>query len=91
MNRSLRRDTKEKGLSPLRYHKIIHIIRITVSYHKCSHRTGEVRPGETDVREAVPRVRAVRSGSDGGDQTEGVECLQAALLLSATVRSPEFR
>jgi hypothetical protein len=26
-----------KRPEPLRYHKIIHIIRITVSYHKCSH------------------------------------------------------
>jgi hypothetical protein len=35
-NRSFRRGTQEKGLSPLRYHNIIHIIRIAVSYHKCS-------------------------------------------------------
>jgi hypothetical protein len=28
---------RKKGLSPLRYHKIIHIIRITVPYHKCSY------------------------------------------------------
>jgi hypothetical protein len=41
--------------------------------------------------EAVPTVRAVRSGSDGGDQTEGVEWLRAALLLSAAVRSPKLR
>jgi hypothetical protein len=46
---------------------------------------------ETDRREAVPAVRAVRSGSDGGDQTEGVEWLRAALLLSAAVRSLELR
>jgi hypothetical protein len=72
------------------------------------------------VREAVLAVRAVRSGSDGGDQrqdkgaghacakwyprsrpcdqdwTEGIrpgrgEWLQAALLLSTAVRSPELR
>jgi hypothetical protein len=35
------------------------------------------------VCEAVPAVRAVRSESDGGDHTEGVEWLRAALLLSA--------
>jgi hypothetical protein len=33
----------------------------------------------------------VRSRSDGGDQTEGVERLQAALFISAAVRSPELR
>jgi hypothetical protein len=72
------------------------------------------------VREAVPTVRVVRSGSEGGDQrqakgagractkryprsgpcdqdqTEGIrpgrgERLRAALLLSASVRSPELR
>jgi hypothetical protein len=43
------------------------------------------------VREAVPAIRAIRSESDGGDQTEGVEWLWAALLLSAAVRSPELR
>jgi hypothetical protein len=43
------------------------------------------------VREAVPAIRAVRSESDGGDQTKGVEWLRAALLLSAAVRSPELR
>jgi hypothetical protein len=44
------------------------------------------------VREAVTTVRAVRSRSDGGDQTEGVEWLRAVLLLSAAVmRSPELR
>jgi hypothetical protein len=42
------------------------------------------------VREAVTTVRAVRSRSDGGDQTEGVEWLRAVLLLSAAVRSPEL-
>jgi hypothetical protein len=31
------------------------------------------------VREAVPAVRAVRSGSDGGDQTGGVECAKRYL------------
>jgi hypothetical protein len=36
-NRSLRRGTQENGLSPLEYHKTISIIKITVSYHKCSH------------------------------------------------------
>jgi hypothetical protein len=54
-------------------------------------RMGEVRPEETDVHEAVPGVRAVRSGSDGGDQTEGVEWLRAALLLFASMRSSELR
>jgi hypothetical protein len=39
------------------------------------------------VREAVPAVRAVRSESDGGDQTKGDGRLQAALFLSAAVRS----
>jgi hypothetical protein len=43
------------------------------------------------VREAVPAIRAVRSESDGGDQTEGVEWLRAALLLSVVVRSLELR
>jgi hypothetical protein len=43
------------------------------------------------VREAVPAIRAIRSESDGGDQTKGVEWLWAALLLSAAVRSPELR
>jgi hypothetical protein len=43
------------------------------------------------VCEAVPAMRAVRSESDGGYQTEGVEWLWAALLLSAAVRSPELR
>jgi hypothetical protein len=43
------------------------------------------------VREAVPGVWAVRSESDGGDQTEGVEWLWAVLLLSVAVRSPELR
>jgi hypothetical protein len=42
------------------------------------------------VREAVPVIRAVRSESDGGDQTEGVEWLWAPLLLSAAVKSPEL-
>jgi hypothetical protein len=42
------------------------------------------------VREAVPAIRAIRSKSDGGNQTEGVKWLRAALLLSATVRSPEL-
>ena len=43
------------------------------------------------VREAVPVVRAVRSESDGDDQTRGDGQLRAALFLSATVRSPELR
>jgi hypothetical protein len=43
------------------------------------------------VREAVPAVRAVRSESDGGDQTRGDGRLRAALFLSAAVRSPELR
>jgi hypothetical protein len=43
------------------------------------------------VREAVPVVRVVRSGSDGGDQTGGNRRLRAAQLLSAAVRSPELR
>jgi predicted DNA-binding protein (UPF0278 family) len=47
--------------------------------------------GETDVRKAVPAVQAVRSESDEGDQAERVEWLQAVLLLSAAVRSPELR
>jgi hypothetical protein len=33
----------------------------------------------------------MRSESDGGDQTEGVEWLRAAPLLSTAVRSPELR
>jgi hypothetical protein len=43
------------------------------------------------VREAVPTVRAVRSESDGGDQTRGDGGLRAVLFLSAAVRSPELR
>jgi hypothetical protein len=42
------------------------------------------------VHEAVPAIRAVRSESDGGDQTEGVEWLRAPLLLSTAVKSPEL-
>jgi hypothetical protein len=42
------------------------------------------------VREAVPTVWAVRSESDGGDQTKGDGRLRAALFLSAAVRSPEL-
>jgi hypothetical protein len=42
------------------------------------------------VREAVPAVRAVRSRSDGGSD-RGHRRLRAVPLLSATVRSPEFR
>jgi hypothetical protein len=33
----------------------------------------------------------VRSKSDEGDQTEGVEWLRAALVLSVAVRLPELR
>jgi hypothetical protein len=36
-------------------------------------------------------VRAVRSESDGGDQTGGNRRLRAAPLLSTAVRSPELR
>jgi hypothetical protein len=43
------------------------------------------------VREAVPAIWTVRSGSDGGDQTRRGERLRAALLVSAAVRSPELR
>ena len=43
------------------------------------------------MREAVPVVRAVRSESDRGDQTRVDGWLQAALFLSAAVRSPELR
>jgi hypothetical protein len=43
------------------------------------------------VREAVPAIRAVRSESDGGDQTRGNSRLRAAPLLSAAVKSPELR
>jgi hypothetical protein len=43
------------------------------------------------VREAVPAVLAVRSESDGGDQTRGDGRLWAALFLSMAVRSPELR
>jgi hypothetical protein len=42
------------------------------------------------VREAVPAIRAVRSESDGGDQTRGNSRLRAAPLLSAAVKSPEL-
>jgi hypothetical protein len=48
-------------------------------------------PGrQARVREVVPAVRAVRSKSDGGDQTRGGR-LRAALFLSAEVRSPKLR
>jgi hypothetical protein len=43
------------------------------------------------VREAVPAIWVMRSGSNGGDQTGGVKRLRVALLLSAAVRSPELR
>jgi hypothetical protein len=43
------------------------------------------------VREAVSAIWAVRSRSDGGDQTGGSEQLRAAPLLSTAVRSPELR
>jgi hypothetical protein len=43
------------------------------------------------VREALSVVRAVRSESDGGDQTRGNRRLRAAPLLSVAVRSPELR
>jgi hypothetical protein len=43
------------------------------------------------VREAVSTIWAVRSRSDGGDQTGEDERLRAALLLSAAVKSPELR
>jgi hypothetical protein len=43
------------------------------------------------VHEAVPAVRTFRSRPDGGDQTEGVKWLHAALLLSVVVRSPALR
>jgi hypothetical protein len=43
------------------------------------------------VREAVSVFWAVRSRSDGGDQTRRDERLRVALLLSAAVRSPELR
>jgi hypothetical protein len=36
-------------------------------------------------------VRAIRSRSDGGNQTEGVEWLRAALLLSVAARLLELR
>jgi hypothetical protein len=42
------------------------------------------------VREAVPTIWVVRSGSDEGDQTRRDERLRAALLLSAAVRSPKL-
>jgi hypothetical protein len=42
------------------------------------------------VHEAVSAIWAVRSRSDGGDQTREEEWLRAALLLSAAVRSPEL-
>jgi hypothetical protein len=35
-----------------------------------------------------PRSGSCDQRSDGGDQTEGSEQLQAALLISTTVRSP---
>jgi hypothetical protein len=54
-----------------------------------------IKIGRREGSEGGPKgsevVRAVRSGLDGGDQTEGVEWLRAALLLSAMVRSPELR
>jgi hypothetical protein len=42
-------------------------------------------------REAVPAVLVVRLGSDGGDQTGGVEWLRAVPLLSTAVGSSELR
>jgi hypothetical protein len=38
-----------------------------------------------------PAIWAVRSRSNGGDQTRGDERLRAALLISTAVRSPELR
>jgi hypothetical protein len=52
---------------------------------------GRALIGRPSVREAVSAVWAVRSRSDGGDQTGGGERLWAALLLSATVKSPKLR
>jgi hypothetical protein len=43
------------------------------------------------VREALSVVQAVRSESNGGDQTRGNRWLRAAPLLSAAVRSLELR
>jgi hypothetical protein len=42
------------------------------------------------VHEAVSTIWAMRSRSDGGDQTREDELLRAALLLSAAVRSSEL-
>jgi hypothetical protein len=42
------------------------------------------------LREVVSAIWAMRSRSDGGDQTGGDEQLRAALLLSVAVRSPEL-
>jgi hypothetical protein len=42
------------------------------------------------VREAVSAIWAMRSRSDGGDQTREDGRLRAALLISATVRSPDL-
>jgi hypothetical protein len=38
-----------------------------------------------------PTVRAVRSRSDGGNQTVETDVREAAPLLSAAMRSPELR
>jgi hypothetical protein len=46
---------------------------------------------QTCGREAVSAIWVVRSGSNGGNQTKGVEWLRAALLLSAAVKSLELR
>jgi hypothetical protein len=43
------------------------------------------------VCEAVSTIWAVRSRSNEGDQTEGVERLRVALFISVAVRSPEVR
>jgi hypothetical protein len=49
------------------------------------------RAAGAHAQSGIPAVRTVRSESDGGEnQTGGNRQLRAALLLSATVRSPEL-
>jgi hypothetical protein len=54
-------------------------------------RTREIRPGKQTCAKQYPAVRAVRSRSDGGNQTGETNVRKAAPLLSVVVRSPELR
>jgi hypothetical protein len=53
--------------------------------------TGGPRPVRRACAKQYPTVRVVRSRSDGGNQTGETDVREAALLLTAAVRSPELR